>query len=77
MAFPDTDQERRDRVDIKRDPQAIDTRSSINWTLVLGIIAAAVLLVVLLGSFGDTKTSVNNPTGTLENPQTPPPTPAQ
>lgn len=51
MAYPDTNQERRTRVDPYRDPDAIDTRSSFNWPLVLGVAVAALLAMALLGSF--------------------------
>ncbi|WP_439542528.1 hypothetical protein [Hyphomicrobium sp.] len=61
MAYPDTNQDRRDRVDPYRDPNAIDTRSSFSWPMVLGIAVAALLVLSLLGSFSNTTNVTNAP----------------
>ena len=61
MAYPDTNQDRRERVDPNRDPNAIDTRSSFNWPMVLGIAVAALLVLTLLGSFSNTTNVTNAP----------------
>lgn len=74
MAYPDTNQERRTRVDPYRDPDAIDTRSSFNWPLVLGVAVAALLAMALLGSFNDNASLTNAPIDrpALQTPADPP-----
>lgn len=82
MAYPDTNQDRRDHVDPHRNPNAIDTRSSFSWPMVIGIAVAAVLAMTLLGSFSDRNHVTNAPVDTrptIETPVNPPanaPTPA-
>jgi hypothetical protein len=81
MAYPDTDQDRRNHGDPYRDSNTVATRSSFNWPLVLGIAIAALLAMTLLGSFGDNSSVTNTPADrpAMQTPSEPPakaPTPA-
>jgi hypothetical protein len=73
MAYPETNEARRDRTP-DRDPRAMDTTGSFNWAMVIGIVVAVLFVLFLLGSFSDDRTATNVPTEnrTVETPNAPP-----
>jgi hypothetical protein len=77
MTYPKIHNQERDR-DLNRDPRAIDTRPSFDWMTALGLIAALVFILLLIGAFSTDESATNAPLdrSTAETPATPAPTPS-